>query len=150
IADQILDVLAAAHNKGIVHRDLKPENLFLTKTGELKILDFGIARLREVKSEPPPRRGDANGPSTRTRAGALLGTPAFMAPEQARGRWEDVDPRTDIWALGATLFTLITGRYVHHAGTLQEQLIVAATEPAPSIGALASGLPQHVVELVDR
>jgi serine/threonine-protein kinase len=72
IGDQILDVLAAAHDKGVVHRDLKPENLFLTRNGELRVLDFGIARLREVSSET----------STQTRAEALLGTPAFMAPER--------------------------------------------------------------------
>src|SRR5262245_22960662 len=103
IADKLLDVLAVAHDKGIVHRDLKPENLFLTTSSDLKVLDFGIARMRELPAEG----------HTRTRLGALLGTPAFMAPEQARGRWDEVDARTDIWAVGATLFTLLTGRFVH-------------------------------------
>jgi serine/threonine-protein kinase len=98
IANQVLAVLEAAHERGVVHRDLKPENLFLTRQGELKILDFGIARLRELTPD-----------GSSTRAGSLLGTPAFMAPEQARGRWDDVDARTDIWAVGATIFSLLTG-----------------------------------------
>ncbi len=85
IIDPLLDVLVAAHAKGIVHRDLKPENVFLTQDGQVKVLDFGIARLRELR--------DTN---AATRTGSLLGTPAFMAPEQARGRWDDVDERTDL------------------------------------------------------
>jgi serine/threonine-protein kinase len=141
IANQVLDVLAAAHEKGIVHRDLKPENLFLTRSGDLKILDFGIARLAELS-----RAQD----TTQTRAGSVMGTPAFMSPEQARGRWDEVDARTDIWAVGATVFTLLTGRYVHEGTTVQEQLILAATQPAPSISTLVSGLSGGVVELVDR
>jgi serine/threonine-protein kinase len=139
VANQVLDVLATAHDKGIVHRDLKPENLFLTRTGELKILDFGIARLHELSQD-----------TTQTRAGSVMGTPAFMSPEQARGRWEQVDARTDIWALGATMFTLLTGRYVHEGVTVQEQLILAATQPAPSIASLLDGLSPRVIELVDR
>ena len=137
---QLLDVLTAAHAKGIVHRDLKPENLFLTDDGRLKVLDFGIARFRELSA----------GSGAGTQAGSLLGTPAFMAPEQARGRTELVDGRTDLWAVGATMFTLITGRSVHEAETVQEQLIYAATTPAPSLATLAPSLPPRLVKLVDR
>ena len=137
--DRLLDVLVSAHAKDIVHRDLKPENLFLTRDGQLKVLDFGIARLRELSAGTPG-----------TRAGSLLGTPAFMAPEQARGRWDDVDGRTDLWAVGATAVTLLSGRYVHEAGTANEQLILAATVPAPSLGTLMTELPKAVVELFDR
>src|SRR5690606_8273689 len=99
VADQLLDVLAAAHAASIVHRDLKPDNVFLTHEGRVKVLDFGIARLRAAAHET----------SASTQAGSLLGTPAFMAPEQALGRWKEVDERTDIWAVGATLYTLLTG-----------------------------------------
>src|SRR5262249_43983251 len=108
LADQVADVLAAAHDKGIVHRDLKPENLFLSQDRVVKILDFGIARRREGSE---PGRGG-------TRVGVVLGTRAFMAPEQARARWELVDGRTDLWALGATMFTLLSGRFVREAETV--------------------------------
>ena len=140
LADQLLDTLAHAHDNGIVHRDLKPENLFLTKDGVLKVLDFGIARLMEGMS----------GPSTSTQDGSVMGTPAFMAPEQARGRWPDVDTRTDLWAVGATMFTLITGRLVHEADTVQEALVLAVTQRAPSIGSIDPGLPFSVVDAIDR
>jgi serine/threonine-protein kinase len=140
VIDQLLEVLAAAHDKGVVHRDLKPENLFLTADGRLKVLDFGIARLREV----------SNASGSTTRVGSLLGTPAFMAPEQARGRWDDVDGATDLWAVGATLFTLLTGRLVHEAETLQEQLVLAATTKAPSISRRFPELAPALVEVIDR
>jgi serine/threonine-protein kinase len=137
--DQLLDVLAAAHEKGIVHRDLKPENLFLTSEGVLKVLDFGIARLRD---------GSMTGPGTK--AGAIMGTPAFMAPEQARARWDLVDGRTDLWAVGASMFTLISGQYVRDAATTNEELALAITTPAPSIATVAPHLSPRVVHLVDR
>jgi serine/threonine-protein kinase len=139
ITGQLLDTLAAAHAKGIVHRDLKPENLFLMQEGRLKVLDFGIARLRETSAA-------ATGA---TQAGSLLGTPAFMAPEQARGRSEQVDERTDLWAVGATMFTLLTGRQVHEAETLNEQLILAATQSAPPLRKVVD-VHEAVAEVVDR
>jgi hypothetical protein len=139
IGDKLLDVLAAAHDKGIVHRDIKPENLFLTREGVLKVLDFGIARIFEGSRD---KKG--------TRAGYIMGTPAFMAPEQALAHWDDVDGRTDIWAVGATMFTLLCGRHVHEAETGNEQLIRSATTPPGSLAALDRTLPAPVVELVDR
>ena len=140
LLDQLLEVLAAAHDKGIVHRDLKPENLFLTSDGRLKVLDFGIARLREL-SVPSP---------TATQAGLVLGTPAFMAPEQALGRWLEVDDRTDIWAVGATAFTLLSGRFVHEAATIQEQLVLSATRPAPRLRDVCPNVPAAVAQVLDR
>ena len=137
--DQLLDVLASAHDKGIVHRDLKPENLFLTRDGNLKVLDFGIARLRELSTS-----------SNATRTGSILGTPAYMAPEQARGRWEDVDARTDLWAVGATMFRLLTGQPVHVAETVNEALAFAITRAAPSLRSVEPTLAAPVAELVDR
>src|SRR4051812_6673468 len=141
IADQLLDVLIAAHEKGILHRDLKPENLLLTRDGQLKVLDFGIARLRELAA------GQTAGS---TRSGSLLGTPAFMSPEQARGRSQDVDERSDLWAVGATMYTLLTGKFVHVAETVNEQLIQTATQRAASIAKLLPTLPAPVITLVDR
>jgi eukaryotic-like serine/threonine-protein kinase len=136
---QLLDVLAAAHAKGIVHRDLKPDNLFLNRDGQLKVLDFGIARLQELRDE-----------LVKTQAGALLGTPAFMAPEQARARWDLVDARTDLWAVGATLFTLLTGRFVHEAGTMNEALAMAVTQAPRPIASVLPGIHPLVAEVVDR
>ena len=76
--------------------------MFMTEQGQVKVLDFGIARLREENTR-------------RTQTGMVMGTPAFMAPEQAMGRWNDVDARTDLWAMGATAYTLLTGLPVHDA-----------------------------------
>ncbi len=139
LVDQVLDTLAAGHEKGIVHRDLKPENLFLTRAGVVKVLDFGIARVRELSQS-----------GSRTQTGSMMGTPAFMPPEQARGRWEEVDGQSDLWAIGATMFTLLTGRYVHEAGTVNEALVLAVTHRAPSLAVFRPDLTFPIVELVDR
>jgi eukaryotic-like serine/threonine-protein kinase len=139
VGDQVLDTLAAAHDRGVVHRDLKPENLFLTRDGVVKLLDFGIGRLREMKGLP-----------STTLSGAAMGTPAFMAPEQARGRWDEVDGQTDLWALGATLFTLLAGEYVHEGETVNETLALAVTQPARSIRALRPDLPPAAGAFIDR
>ncbi len=139
IAEQLLAVLVAAHGVGVIHRDLKPDNLYLTRDGTLKVLDFGIARLREL------------GQSSRaTRTGSVMGTPAFMAPEQARGRWENVDARTDLWAVGALLFTLITGRAVHQAETANETLALACMQRAAPIRSVDPSVPAPIAELIDR
>jgi serine/threonine protein kinase len=138
IIDALLDVLASAHDRGIVHRDIKPDNIFMTREGEVKLLDFGIARMIE------PGR-----PRT-TQSGATMGTPAFMPPEQARGRWDQLDGRTDLWAVGATMFIQLTGRQVHQAETPNEELLLAMTTPAPSLGEVGPHLPKPLIEVVDR
>jgi serine/threonine-protein kinase len=135
----ILDPLAAVHRVGIVHRDLKPSNVFLS-AGGIKLLDFGVACLRETTDDE----------GTLTRSGSMLGTPAFMAPEQARGHWNVIDARTDIWAVGAITFSLLAGRFVHEGGTPHDLLIATATQTPLSLARIAPGLPSAVVELVDR
>jgi serine/threonine-protein kinase len=138
VVDALLDVLAAAHDKGIIHRDVKPENVFLTHDGAVKLLDFGIARHR-----------DAPG-ATATQSGAALGTPAFMAPEQAMGSASEIGPLTDVWAVGATLFVLLSGETVHEARNPNQQLIKSATVPPRSLATVAPDLPRPVIDLVDR
>jgi serine/threonine protein kinase len=139
-AERLLAVLVAAHNNRVFHRDLKPSNLFLTLASELKVLDFGLAGGTAL----PKQEG------VTTHAGMILGTPAFMPPEQARGRWSDVDARSDLWAAGATLFTLLSDEHVHPAATSQEQLGIAMTASPRSLRVANPTLPDGVVRFVDR
>jgi len=136
--DQLLAVLEVAHAKNIIHRDIKPSNLFLTKSGVLKVLDFGIARLTDDNS------------ATSTKTGQMVGTPAFMPPEQALSRPRDVDARTDLWSVGATIFTLLSGEHVHIAETSSEHLVKAATLHARSLARALPGVPANVEALVAR
>ena len=137
--EQLLDILASAHEKGIIHRDIKPDNVFLCRTGSIHLLDFGIARLRT---------GGLG--SVATTAGATFGTPAFMSPEQALGKMDEVDAQSDLWASGATAFTLIAGRTVHPAKSLREQLIANASKPAPSLATIDPEIPEQVASILDR
>jgi eukaryotic-like serine/threonine-protein kinase len=139
VADAVLDILVAAHAKGVVHRDIKPSNVFLTTKGKLVLLDFGIASLREL----PFAQGS-------THSGVVLGTPGFLAPEQARGRWREIDARTDVWGVGATMFRLLTGRLVHDGETANDSVIAVATKPAPSILSIDPTMPREVAACVDR
>jgi serine/threonine protein kinase len=136
ITDQLLEVLEAAHDQDVVHRDIKPDNLFLTEEGKLKVLDFGIARLNQ-------------GDGKTTKVGSFMGTPAFCAQEQARGRWDEVDHRTDLYSVGASLFTCITGTHVHEAETSSEQLALAIGATARSLSDVMPDAPKELVDLVD-
>jgi eukaryotic-like serine/threonine-protein kinase len=139
LAHQLLDVLGAAHAKGIIHRDIKPANLFLTEDGTVKVLDFGIARVRDLVA----------GNSQATGTGMLLGTPAFMAPEQALAKSNEMDGQTDVWAVGATLFTLLSGQLVHEGDNASQLMVKTATAPARSLAVVAPDVPAPVVQLVD-
>lgn len=139
LAHQLLGALAAAHARGILHRDVKPENLFLTKTGALKVLDFGIARIEGGLSGSEP-----------TRTGRAMGTPAFMSPEQAFGKAREIDARSDLWSAGATMFMLLSGKHVHEAENAAEMLVYAATKPARSLGSVGADVSAQTVALVDR
>ncbi|MBX3226011.1 MAG: serine/threonine protein kinase [Labilithrix sp.] len=138
VAEQLLDVIVAAHAKGIVHRDIKPDNIFVTNQGLLKVLDFGFARMRDSQR------------TERTATGFLLGTPGFMAPEQAAGHSDNVDARTDIWAIGATLFVLLTGQPVHEGESAAEMLVAAANFPVRPVGEIERGIPVKLRQTVDR
>ncbi|XXY48170.1 serine/threonine-protein kinase [Sorangium sp. So ce269] len=137
MADGLLDVLAAAHAHGIIHRDIKPDNLFRTRDGRLKVLDFGVARVRQAATD-----------FVRTRTGTTLGTVAYMPPEQVRG--DEVDARADVFAVGATMFRLITRRRIHEAESDTELVVKMATLPAPPLASVAPEAPQGVCAIVDR
>jgi hypothetical protein len=138
VTDQLLSILASAHDKGIVHRDIKPENVFITSDGRVKLLDFGIARVRESSA------------AHRTKTGHALGTPAFMPPERAAGKWKEVGPASDLWSVGATLFNMLTARTVHEAETVPILMVAAITKPAPPLASVLPGVPSDVSALVDR
>jgi serine/threonine-protein kinase len=136
--DKLMDVLHAVHDAGIIHRDLKPQNVFVCNDGSLKLLDFGVARVLDSAAQ-----------SKLSLFGLVLGTPSFMSPEQALGARDAVDHRSDIWSLGATLFTVLTGQTVHLGPHVQARLLAAATVKARSIGMAKGGLPLPIVSAID-
>jgi serine/threonine-protein kinase len=137
-AEQALDMLAAAHDQGVIHRDIKPHNLFLQKDGRLRLFDFGIARLNESRHGEGPQSMRA------------LGSPAYMPPEQAIGHGSSIDGRADIWALGASMFTLLTGELVHGRLPSEERLLAAAIQHAPALRVVAPDAPIEVARVIDR
>jgi serine/threonine-protein kinase len=141
LTHQLLDVLASAHARSIIHRDIKPQNLFVTYEGQLKVLDFGIARVRDAA---------ASSGANVTDTGMMLGTPAFMAPEQALAKSSEIDDRTDLWAVGATMFTLLCGQYVHEGENGAQVAIKAATTSARSLKSVWHDVPEPLAALVDR
>ena len=119
IAAQVASALEAAHASGIIHRDIKPENIMLRADRLVKVLDFGLAKLAQDKSEDVDAEADTRVQTT-TRAGMILGTAAYMSPEQARGR--DIDARTDLWSLGVVLYEMLTGRHPFTGETISDLL----------------------------
>ncbi len=132
--DALFDVVAAAHDRGIIHHDLKPGNVFLTRSGQVKLIDFGLARTGLELDQPS----------------GWFGTPGFVAPEQARGEITKCDRRSDVWSLGATMFVVLSGHGVHVAHTHDAEVPLAAAYPARSLRAVAPELPAALVALVDR
>ncbi len=138
LGDRLMDVLSAVHAAGIIHRDLKPQNVFVCHDGTLKLFDFGVARVFDRLAE-----------SKLSIVGLVLGTPSFMSPEQALGLRDKVDHRSDIWSVGATLFTALTGETVHLGANLQAKLRAAATAHARSIAMVMPCLHPAVVHVID-
>lgn len=136
-ADQTLSVLSVAHAKGIIHRDLKPTNLFITPEGQIKILDFGLARFD-------------SGAGPATAAGMVLGTTAYMPPEQAMGLPDQIDARSDIFTMGALMFRTLSGRYIREQLNGDDRLMAAMLEPAPALASMMPEAPAPLAALVDR
>jgi len=140
IAESVLGVLEVAHEQNVVHRDLKPENLFLVdwgqEAGRVKVLDFGLARLLDGQ--------------TITSYGLALGTPSFMSPEQAAGRIDEIDGRTDLFALAATGFRLRTGRRIHEGANAVELVGKMAHFAAPKVATYAPDVAPGFARVIDR
>ena len=143
IAESVLGVLEAAHARGVIHRDLKPENLLLVKDPEgeggklrVKVLDFGLARLQEA--------------AFTTAAGLALGTPSFMSPEQAAGKTDEIDGRTDLFSLAATGYQLLADRRIHEGDNPIELVTKMAKLPAPPIRSVAPYISEPFARIIDK
>ncbi len=148
IAKQIAEALEYAHEHGIIHRDLKPANIKLTPDGAVKVLDFGLAKA--MQDDPTSGLDLANSPTlslAATKAGVILGTAAYMSPEQAKGK--PVDRRADIWAFGVVLYEMLTGRTLF-AGETASETMAAVIMKEPALEALPAAVPPHIRHLLVR
>ena len=144
---QIAEALEAAHDRGIVHRDLKPANIKITPDGGVKVLDFGLAKA--VAGEPSTADLSHSPTATRdaTKAGVILGTAAYMSPEQARGK--EVDKRTDIWAFGCCLYEALSGTAAFRGDTPPDTMVNILERP-PNWEALPRSTPQRLRRVIHR
>ena len=151
VAERICDALSFAHQHGVVHCDIKPENIMLGDFGEVYLLDWGMARiLTETVTNTAQPASPQDGSTAHTTDVMVMGTPGFMAPEQARAERARVDARTDVYAVGALLYFALTRRPPHEASTRAERLRLARDEPPPSPRSLEPAIPAHLEEIILR
>jgi eukaryotic-like serine/threonine-protein kinase len=145
ISIQVASALAAAHSRGIVHRDIKPENVMLRHDGVVKVLDFGLAK--RLPGAARTRHADAE--HHETGKNLLVGTVAYMSPEQSRGA-ETVDQRTDIWSAGAVLFESLTGHVPFEGGDIHRQVVAIQEQELPPLARFVCGVPERLEEIVSK
>ncbi|MBX3458641.1 MAG: protein kinase [Planctomycetes bacterium] len=154
----VCNAIAYAHSRGVIHRDLKPANIMLGDFGETLVLDWGLARVQGQEEKAPQRKGLAefspsllqDDSSARTLDGAVLGTPAYMPPEQAKGELDKVDEKSDVYALGAILYEILSGHPPFEGTNAQTVLArVLVTEPEP-LKQIAPNAPPDLVSLADK
>jgi serine/threonine protein kinase/Tfp pilus assembly protein PilF len=142
----LADAVSSAHSKGITHRDLKPRNIMLARSGQIKVLDFGLAKLREPESAVAESDGTLS--MSVTEEGTLLGTIAYMAPEQIRGL--AVDHRCDIFSLGIILYEMLTGQHPYRSATSADTISAILRDRPPLASDVRPELPRRLAQLIDR
>jgi serine/threonine protein kinase len=148
VAKQIAEALEAAHEKGIIHRDLKPANVKITPQGRVKVLDFGLAKIYESAKVAPTLSNSPTLSALQTMGGVILGTAAYMSPEQARGK--AVDRRADVWAFGCLLYEMVSGRQTFSNEETVSDTLAGVLRAEPDWSALPTATPPKIRALLQH